>query len=58
MSLTRSALPPIYYALFCIYEPMLTMMGFIGTLLDPTKVAVLLSINFPKILKLLPKLDT
>jgi len=37
MSLTRSALPPIYYAIFCIYEPMLTTMGFIGTLLNPTK---------------------
>ncbi|KAI9466899.1 hypothetical protein BJY52DRAFT_27982 [Lactarius psammicola] len=37
MSPTCSALPPVYYAIFCIYEPMLTTMGFIGTLLDPTK---------------------
>ncbi|KAH9977904.1 hypothetical protein BGW80DRAFT_1284796 [Lactifluus volemus] len=37
MSIPRSALTPIYYAIFCIYEPMLTTMGFIGTMLDPTK---------------------
>ena len=47
---TRSAIPPIYYAIFCIYEPMLTTMGFVGTLLDPTKVIILLSTAFPKIL--------
>ncbi|KAF9492797.1 hypothetical protein BDN71DRAFT_1450966 [Pleurotus eryngii] len=30
-----SALPDIYYAIFGIYEPFLTTMGFIGTLFDP-----------------------
>ncbi|KAH9049161.1 hypothetical protein EDB84DRAFT_1182185 [Lactarius hengduanensis] len=34
---TNSALSPVYYAIFCIYEPMLTTTGLIGTLLDPTK---------------------
>ncbi len=38
MSLPRSALPPLYYAIFGIYEPTLTAMGFIGALMDPIKV--------------------
>ncbi|KAI0307277.1 hypothetical protein B0F90DRAFT_1807918 [Multifurca ochricompacta] len=37
MSRSRSALPPLYYTIFCIYEPILTTTGFIGTLLNPTK---------------------
>jgi hypothetical protein len=37
MSLPRSALPPPYYAIFGIYEPLLTAMGFIGALMDPIK---------------------
>jgi len=30
-----SAIPTPYYAVFAIYEPCLTTLGFIGTLLDP-----------------------
>lgn len=37
MSHSRSALPPHYYAIFGIYEPTLTALGFIGALLDPIK---------------------
>lgn len=37
MALTRSALPPSYFAIFGIYEPLLTAMGFIGALMDPVK---------------------
>jgi hypothetical protein len=37
MSLPRSALPPPYFAIFGIYEPLLTAMGFIGALMDPIK---------------------
>lgn len=40
MSLPRSALPPLYYAIFGIYEPILTTMGFIGALLDPVKARI------------------
>jgi hypothetical protein len=40
MSLSRSALPPIYYAIFGIYEPILTAMGFIGALLNPIKASI------------------
>jgi hypothetical protein len=40
MSLPRSALPPLYYAIFGIYEPTLTAMGFIGALMDPIKVRI------------------
>ena len=38
---SRSALPPVYYAIFGVYEPTVTLMGFIGALLDPTKARVL-----------------
>ncbi|KAH9966065.1 hypothetical protein BC827DRAFT_1181828 [Russula dissimulans] len=34
---SRSALPPVYYAIFAIYEPVLTAMSCVGALLDPTK---------------------
>ncbi|KAI9512238.1 hypothetical protein F5148DRAFT_1273859 [Russula earlei] len=37
MSLSRSALPPVYYAIFGIYEPALAVFGFFGAMLDPTK---------------------
>ena len=37
MSHPRSALPPPYFAIFGIYEPLLTAMGFIGALMDPIK---------------------
>ncbi|KAI0284335.1 hypothetical protein BGY98DRAFT_1105628 [Russula aff. rugulosa BPL654] len=37
MSLSRSALPSPYFAIFGIYEPLLTAMGFIGALMDPIK---------------------
>ncbi len=37
MSLPRSALPPLYYVIFGIYEPTLTTMGFIGVIMDPIK---------------------
>ncbi|KAJ7180158.1 hypothetical protein C8R43DRAFT_390546 [Mycena crocata] len=30
-----SAIPPHYYAVFAIYEPFLTCLGFLGALLDP-----------------------
>jgi hypothetical protein len=40
MSHPRSALPPLYYAIFGIYEPILTTMGFIGALLDPIKARI------------------
>ncbi|KAI0268383.1 hypothetical protein BC834DRAFT_952736 [Gloeopeniophorella convolvens] len=33
----RSAIPPVYYAIFCIYEPMLTTMGLVGAFIDPKK---------------------
>jgi len=32
----RSALPDIYYFCFGAYEPFLTTIGFLGTLVDPT----------------------
>ncbi|KAI0068820.1 hypothetical protein BV25DRAFT_1910562 [Artomyces pyxidatus] len=35
MSTSRSAIPPLYYAIFGLYEPMLTTLGFFGTLADP-----------------------
>lgn len=35
-----SAIPPVYFAIFGIYEPMLTVVGFIGALLDPKKVCL------------------
>ncbi|THH11477.1 hypothetical protein EW145_g620 [Phellinidium pouzarii] len=31
----KSAIPMFYYALFGIYEPLLTVTGFIGALIDP-----------------------
>ena len=37
MSHPRSALPPRYYAIFGIYEPTVTALGFVGALLDPIK---------------------
>ena len=37
MSFSRSALPPFYFVIFGIYEPLLTGMGFIGALMDPIK---------------------
>ncbi|KAJ8474839.1 hypothetical protein ONZ45_g13632 [Pleurotus djamor] len=30
-----SAIPDVYYAIFGVYEPFLTTLGFIGTLADP-----------------------
>jgi hypothetical protein len=41
MPLSRSALPPVYYAIFGVYEPTVTLLGFIGALLDPTKARTL-----------------
>ncbi len=38
---SRSALPPVYYAIFGVYEPTVTLMGFIGALLDPTRARIL-----------------
>jgi hypothetical protein len=37
MSHSRSALPPVYYAIFGVFEPTVTLIGFIGALMDPTK---------------------
>jgi len=33
-----SAVPDFYYTLFAFYEPVLTVIGFIGTLCDPETV--------------------
>src|SRR5579863_7946182 len=42
MPLSRSsALPPVYYSIFGVYEPAVTLLGFIGALIDPTKVRTL-----------------
>ena len=38
---SRSALPPVYYVIFGVYEPAVTLMGFIGALLDPTRARIL-----------------
>jgi len=37
MSHPRSALPPVYYAIFGIFEPTVTLIGFIGAFMDLTK---------------------
>ncbi|KAA1466324.1 hypothetical protein DENSPDRAFT_767827 [Dentipellis sp. KUC8613] len=37
MSYTRSAIPRFYYAIFGVYEPLLTTAGLLGTLVDPQK---------------------
>lgn len=37
MSDRRSAIPTFYYAVFGVYEPILTWMGLLGTLFDPEK---------------------
>jgi len=37
MSHSRSALPPVYYAIFGIFEPTVTLIGFIGAFMDLTK---------------------
>jgi len=34
----RSAIPNIYFALFGIYEPILTTLGLLGALASPTRV--------------------
>lgn len=33
-----SAIPTFYYVLFGIYEPILTVTGFLGAIADPKKV--------------------
>jgi len=33
-----SAIPAVYYAIFAIYEPMLCIVGFFGTFLNPEAV--------------------
>jgi hypothetical protein len=33
-----SALPDFYYALFALFEPFISALGFIGTLVDPKTV--------------------
>ncbi|KAF5390667.1 hypothetical protein D9757_002742 [Collybiopsis confluens] len=35
MESSRSAIPPVYYAIFAIYEPLLCLLGFIGACSDP-----------------------
>ncbi|TFY83960.1 hypothetical protein EWM64_g66 [Hericium alpestre] len=37
MFASRSALPKLYYAIFGLYEPLLTTVGLLGTLVDPEK---------------------
>lgn len=44
MSDRRSAIPTFYYAVFGVYEPILTWMGLLGTLFDPEKVSVRLTL--------------
>jgi len=38
MSTSRSALPTIYYAIFAVYEPLLSVGGLIATFSDPQKI--------------------
>ena len=38
-----SAIPTFYYVLFGIYEPLLTLTGFLGALADPKKVTLTLN---------------
>jgi len=45
MSHSRSALPPVYYAIFGVFEPTVTLIGFIGALMDPTKARLLSLFN-------------
>lgn len=40
MSHSRSPLPPVYYAIFGVLEPIVTLIGFIGALIDPTKARI------------------
>ena len=42
MTSPSSAIPPFYYVLFGIYEPILTVSGFLGALLDPKKVRLVI----------------
>lgn len=36
-----SAIPTFYYVLFGIYEPLLTVTGFLGAVVDPKKVCTI-----------------
>ena len=34
----KSAIPRFYFLMFAVYEPLLTLVGFLGALVDPKKV--------------------
>lgn len=34
----KSAIPHFYFLMFAVYEPLLTLVGFLGALIDPKKV--------------------
>jgi hypothetical protein len=42
---SRSALPPIYYAIFGVYEPATIALGTMGAFLDPTKACIFILDN-------------